>query len=86
MKLEIEITEEEIKSALAHKVRAVVASYNNAWNAESYIKNEVEKVWKESVKALIDEMLRDPMALKELINKAVEAKVKARVTAALKSV
>ena len=86
MKLEIEITEDEIKSALAHKVRAAIASQNNAWNAENFIKDEVEKVWKNAVRALIDDMLRDPKAIKDMIDKAVEGKVKARVTAALKAI
>ena len=86
MKLEIEITEEEIKSALERKVRVAIAEHNSAWGAENHIKERVKVQWTTAVESLVAEMIGDSEALKLMIEKAVENKVKARVTAALRSI
>ena len=86
MKLEIEITPEEIKSAIERRVRVAIADQNAAWNSEQSIKDKVRAFWNETVEATIQEILGDSAQLKEMIDKAVEMRVKARVAAALKSI
>ena len=85
MKLEIEITEEEIKSAIERKVRTAIADQTNQWGVDSYIKDEVKKHWKESVDKLIVEALNDSPRLREKIMAALEAKLKAQLTAVMKA-
>ncbi len=85
MKLEIEITEEEIKSAIERKVRTAVADQTNQWGVDMYIKDEVKKHWKAAVDKLIIEALEDSPRLREKIMAALEAKLKAQLTAAMKA-
>jgi len=85
MKLEIEITEEEIKSAIERKVRTAVADQTNQWGVDSYIKDEVKKHWKEAVDKLIVEAINDGPRLREKIMAALEAKLKAQLTAVIKA-
>ena len=86
MKLEIEITPEEIKSAIERRVRVAIADQNAAWNSEQSIKDKVKVFWNETVEATIQEVLGDSAKLKAMVNAAVEVRVKARVAAALKSI
>jgi histidinol-phosphate/aromatic aminotransferase/cobyric acid decarboxylase-like protein len=84
MKLEIEITEEEIKRAIELRVRAAVADQNNAWSAENHIKDRVKHHWNTAVEAMVAQAIGDSAKLKEMVDRAVEAR--ARVQAALKSI
>jgi hypothetical protein len=84
MKLEIEITEAELKSAVERKVRTAVADQTNQWNVDSYIKEQVKKHWQGSVEALVLEMLKDSPRMKEKIQASIEAKLRGQITALMK--
>jgi hypothetical protein len=84
MKLEIEITEEEIKSAMERKVRTAIADQTNQWNVDRYIKDQVAEHWKASVDAMVREELADSERLREKIIAAIEAKLKGQLTAMMK--
>ena len=84
MKLEIEITEEEIKSALERKVRTAIADQTNQWNVDSYIKGQVAEHWKSTVDVMVREELADSERLREKIIAAIEAKLKGQLTAMMK--
>ena len=86
MKLEIEITEEEIKNAIERKIRVAIADQNQAYNADDFIKARVKAIWTEAVDRVATELIGDSKALQDKIDKAVENKVKARVNAMLKAV
>ena len=45
MKLEIEITEEELRSAIERKVRTAVADQTNSYGTDAYIKEQVKAHW-----------------------------------------
>jgi hypothetical protein len=85
MKLEIEITEEEIKSAIERKVRSAVADQTNAWGTDAYIKDQVKAHWKAAVDTLVAECLNDSAKLREKIRSEVERKLRAQVSAAIKA-
>lgn len=55
MKLEIEITEDEIRGAIERKVRTAVADQSNVYNTDFYIKEQVKAHWKKAVDNLIVE-------------------------------
>jgi len=86
MKIEVEITEDDIKDALERKIRVAIADQNNSWNADEHIKGRVKAFWLEAVDKFAIELMGNSKVLQEKIDKAVEAKVKARVSAALKSI
>lgn len=84
MKLEIEISEEEIKSAIERKVRVAVADQTNQWSVDNYIKERVKESWKGAVEALIAEALSDSQKLREKIAAELERKLRAQLSAAIK--
>ena len=85
MKLEIEITEDEIKSAIARKVRVAVSDQSNKWDADDYIKAQVKTHWNQAVDSLIKEALLDSKTLRQKIATALENKIRAQLTAALRN-
>jgi len=85
MKLEIEITEEEIKSAIERKVRTAVADQANSYRTDDYIKEQVKAHWKAAVDSLISEALRDSEKLREKVRAEVERKLRLQVAAAIKA-
>ena len=85
MKLEIEITEDELKAAIERKVRTSVADQTNQWGTDRYIKDQVEEHWKAAVDALVTEALADSKALRDKIASEVEKKLRAQLSAALRN-
>lgn len=85
MKLEIEITEEEIKSAIERKVRTAIADQTNSWGTDDYIKEQVKKHWKEAVDHLIQDALSNSAMLREKVITALERKIHGQLTAAMKA-
>lgn len=85
MKLEIEITEEEIRSAIERKVRTAIADQTNQWNVDTYIKERVKEHWKLAVDDLIAEALRDSATLRAKITTEIEKKLRAQITALTKA-
>lgn len=85
MKLEIEITEEELRGAIERKVRTAVSDQTNQYGTDAYIKDQVKAHWKAAVDALVAEALTDSKALREKIAAELEKKLRAQLAAALKS-
>jgi hypothetical protein len=83
MKLEIEITEGEIRSAIERKIRVAIADQTNQWGADDYIKKQVKALWVDTVDAMIREELSNSQALREKIALALERKIKAQLNAAM---
>lgn len=85
MKLEIEITEEELRSAIEREVRTAVADQTNSYGTDAYIKEQVKAHWKAAADALVDEALKDSKVLREKIAAELEKKLLARLAAAMKN-
>ena len=85
VKLEIEITEDEIRSAVERKVRTAIADQTTQWGTDSYIKERVKEHWKIAVDALVSEALADSKVLREKIAGELEKKLRAQLSAALKN-
>ena len=86
MKLEIEITEDEIRSAVERKVRVAVADQSNQWGADDYIKKQVKAQWTVAVDAMILEALSNSQELRNKISAELERKLRAQISAAMKAV
>ena len=83
MKLEIEITEEEIKSAIERKVRTAIADQTSNYGVEQYIKESVKSKWKEVVDRMVEEYLSDSEKLKAKVISEVDKKLKAKIQAVM---
>lgn len=86
MKLEIEITEDEIRSAVERKIRVAVADQSNQWGADEYIKKRVKAQWQTAVDAMIIDALNNSQALRDKIAAELERKIRAQLAAAMKAV
>ena len=85
MKLEIEITEDEIRSEVERKVRAAMSSQTNNWNADQYIKDQVQAEWGTAVDAIIQDVLNNSQVIREKVEAEVERKIKAQLAALMKA-
>lgn len=85
MKLEIEITEDEIRSALERKIRVAIADQTNAYGSEQEIKDTVRKLWRETMTKMVEEELADLEPLREKVKKAIEAKIMRQLQALTRS-
>ena len=86
MKLEIEITEDEIRSAVERKIRVAVADQSIQWGADEYIKKQVKEQWQTAVNAMIFDALNNSQALRDKIAAELERKIRAQLAAAMKAV
>lgn len=86
MKLEIEITEDEIRSAVERKIRVAVADQSNQWGADEYIKKQVKAQWQTAVDAMILDTLNNSQGLRDKIAAELERKIRAQLAAAMKAV
>lgn len=85
MRVEIEISEEELRTSVERKVRSAIADQANTHMAESYIKDQVRAIWKSSVDALVAEALSNSGVLREKIAAEIEKKLRAQLAVALKN-
>lgn len=85
MKLEIEITEEEIRSAIERKVRLAIADTGNSYRADDLIKESVKRHWSNVVDALVLETLSNMPTLRARVVDAIERKLKAQLEKAMRA-
>ena len=85
MKLEIEITEDEIRSAIERKARTAIADQTNAYNTDVYIKEQVRAHWHAAVDNLIVEEMYNSQSLREKIRGEFERKLRLQLAAAIKT-
>lgn len=85
MKIELEITEKEIRDALARKVRVAIADQTNQWSVDQYITQVVKKHWQETADSMVKEYLSNSEAMKEKILAAIDRKLRAQINALTKA-
>ena len=85
MKIEIEITEDEIKSAIERKVRTAIADQSNQWSTDSYIKERVKTNWQSAVDTMVNDMLANNEVLRQKICAEIERKLRAQIASAMKA-
>lgn len=85
MKLEIEITEDEIRSEVERKIRAAISTQSNYWNADKYIKDQVQSRWDATVSAIIQDVLNNSQVIREKVEAEVERKIRAQLASLMKS-
>lgn len=85
MKLEIEVKEDEIKSAIERQVRSSIANQTQGWQVTDYIRDQVKIEWKIAADNMVKEILSDLPAMREMIRTAIEAKLRGQLNAAMKA-
>ncbi len=85
MKLEVEITEEEIRTTLESAVRSAVVFELSRWQLDDYIKNSVKAQRQTIVDAMIRDELNNSQVLRDKITAELERKIRAQLTAVMKS-
>ena len=80
MKLEIEVTEEQIRSAIERNLRTIIANYNQ--NCNAYVRQRTKELWTKSVDNLINEILSS----KGDISKLIDNQIKNRIDKKLKTI
>jgi len=84
MKLEIEITDEEIRGAMERKVREALNAQTVSYVTERYIKDRIADGWKSAVDAMVAEALSDSAVIREKIAVEVERKLRSQLAVAMK--
>ena len=85
MKLEIEITEEEIRKAIEGKVRQTISNQISYYGTDLFIKELVQKHWKESVETFVKEAVCDSAVMRKKIAEEIQRKIRSQLTAAMKA-
>ena len=84
MKIEIEVTEAELKDALVRHVRTAVADRVNAWGANHAIKTIVDTMYKDTVALIVEETMKDSPTIRAHVLEAIKAKIKGQLTRMMK--
>ena len=85
MKIEIEVTEAEIKDAIERKARQAIAEYNDKkWLNDPVISASIKKYWLETVDKIVKEQVEDSDAIRQSVIAKIEAKIQGQVTALMK--
>ena len=81
MKIEIEITEEELTKGISEKVKAAIATKATGYTADRFIAERVSMAWSDAVDAMITEELKNSDAMRAKITQAIYLKLKGKVNA-----
>lgn len=84
MKVEIEVSENELKDALARHVRTAVADRINAWGAQVKLKDIVQAKYDELVREIVTEELTKAPKIRQMVHDTLVAKIRGQLTAAMK--
>ena len=86
MKLEIEISEDEIKKAIQRKVKFALEDKANEWTTDAYIRDQIKAKFNSAIDALISEELNNSVVLKEKIQNEIEKELRAQLNKVLAKV
>ena len=84
MKLEINVSEEDIRAAIERKVRVAIADKSGNLGVDRFVENKVASMWQTVVVETIRNQLINSAYIKEMIDKEVQRQVRLRVNKALK--
>jgi hypothetical protein len=83
MKLEIEVTEEQIRSGIERNLRIIIANYNT--NCDDYVRRRTKELWTKSVDDTINEILNSKEHLSKLIDDQIKRTIDKRMKKILNS-
>jgi len=84
MKVEVDISEDEIKSKVADKVRSLITEYANYYQTETHIRDTIKKYWNEAVDKIVQEEIANLPAIRAKVVAALENKIRNQLTKVMK--
>jgi len=81
MKVEIEVSEDDIKQELQKKVSEAIKEKLNSWGTEAIIKKAVHEAFCAAITPEIERQLKDSNHIKEKIRLEIERKLKRQINA-----
>ena len=84
MKLEIEVSEADIKSAIERHVRSAIADKVDGWMSAKHVKDAVHAAWTDAVEAMISEVMSNHSTIRAQVNDAMVKKLNAQLVAAMR--
>lgn len=86
MKIEIEVTENEIKDAIERKARQAIAEYTNRdWLNAPVIKQKIKDYWTETVDKIVKSEIENSDLIRQKVIGIIERKIHGQVTALMKA-
>lgn len=85
MKLEIEISEDEMLRVANEQIHRAINDKANSFGVDKYIKEAIEARWQSTVNSIIDAALNDIPAIKAKITQEIEKKLRAQLAKVLKA-
>ncbi|OQB09042.1 MAG: hypothetical protein BWY21_00947 [Parcubacteria group bacterium ADurb.Bin216] len=82
MKLEIEITEEQLKSGIERNIRTIIAKYSI--DGAKLIEKRLKELYNKAVDDTINEIIHSEGDLKELVNTQIKKKIDKKLNQLLK--
>jgi uncharacterized membrane protein YheB (UPF0754 family) len=83
MKFELELSEEDIRSALQAKVQSALRSKLSEWTLDGYVKDRINNFWREELDKLVVDAMHDYEPLKQKIAAAMEKKLRGQLHRAM---
>ena len=85
MKLEIEVSENEISEAITRKARIAIAEFTNqSWLNDQFIKAEIKKFWSEAVTNIIKNEISNSEVIRQKVVSMIDAKLRGQIQALMK--
>lgn len=84
MKIEFEISDDDLRAHLHDTIRIQVNSVLDIWSVKDQVEKMVKQQWPDAIRGVIDEMVSDHAAIRAKIAEEIAKKLRAQVAAALK--
>lgn len=84
MKIEFEISDDDLRAHLHDTIRIQVNSVLAHWSTKDQVEKMVKQQWPDAIRGVIDEMVSDHAAMRAKIAEEIAKKLRAQVAAALK--
>ncbi|OHD19935.1 MAG: hypothetical protein A2Y38_00555 [Spirochaetes bacterium GWB1_59_5] len=84
MKIEVDVSDAELKDAIKRKVRVAMADQANQWGMNDLIIKKVKEAIPAAIDSIIAESLSNIPRLKQQVLEATEKEIKRRLQAAMK--
>ena len=84
MKVEIEITEEDVLVGIKENICKAIIEKNKAYPSNIYVQDRVDILWKQAIDNMIHELLDNSDTIREKISTMIELKLKRQIEKAVR--
>ena len=84
MKIEIEVTEQDVREAVGRQIAEAVSAQSLRYQADEYIKAQVKAMWTPMVDQMIRDAIANSKAMRGKIADEIERKLRAQIGAVMR--